>query len=66
MFLYIPEKTALYHLSKPQAYLGLQDYLFQLLAEMCRYELWNHAMGALKAQSFAGQEYHSAQSTQTI
>ena len=49
MFLYIPEKTALYHLSKPQAYFGLQDYLFQLLAEMCWYELWNHAMSALRA-----------------
>ena len=49
-------KTALYILFKTPSPLWSLGYLFQLLAEMCRYELWNHE--CVECTDFAGQEYH--------
>ena len=33
-------------------------YLFQRLAEMCQYELWNHAAERIECTDYTGQEYH--------
>ena len=65
MFLYIPEDRPLPPLQTPSQLWSL-GYLFQRLAEMCQYELWNHVASALRAQTMLVESATSALSTQTM